>query len=291
MKKTEIELFGLIGYPVKHSLSPAIHNSAFKKFNISGDYSLYEKKPEELESFFKGLDDSDIYGLNVTVPYKEKVLKFVELEKEDVYLKIIQSVNTIVRIDSKWLGFNTDIPGFEISLKENFNPANKKTAMIGAGGAARSVAYVLAKSGVQEICIFDIDKIRSKSIVSMVKELFPNMKISAVDSIEALNIKEKDLLVNATPVGLNKEDPCLVKKGMLHKDLFVYDLIYNPIETKLLFLAKEVGAQVSNGLGMLLYQGALSFVLFTGTDVAIKEIVDEMRIGLNEGIQKLCMKK
>ena len=291
MEQSSLELFGLIGYPVKHSLSPVMHNAAFKKFNISGKYGLYEKKPEELESFFKSLDKSDIYGLNVTVPYKEKVLKFVELEKEDAYLKIIQSVNTIVRMNCKWIGFNTDIPGFEISLKENFNPANKKTAMLGAGGAARSVAYVLAKSGAEEICIFDIDKRKSNNIVNMVKELFPNMKISAAASIEALNIKGKDLLINATPIGLKKEDPCLIKKEMLHESLFVYDLIYNPMETKLLSLAKGVGSKVSNGLGMLLYQGALSFVIFTGTDVPINEIVDEMRIGLKEGIKKICMKK
>ena len=113
-------------------------------------------------------------------------------------------------------------------LKENFDPLNKTVALLGAGGAARAVAYVLAKKEAKEIIIFDIDKSKSENVAGMVKELFPNFQISAVESIEELHIENKDLLINATPVGLKEEDPCLVKEEMLHKDIFVYDLIYKP---------------------------------------------------------------
>ena len=286
MDKTSEKLFGLVGYPVKHSFSPAMHNAVLKKYKMTGKYSLFGVKLQELKPFFESLSSKNIYGLNVTVPYKEKILDFVELYEEYGYLKHIKAVNTIVRIKDEWRGFNTDIPGFEIHLKENFNPKNKKVALLGAGGAAKAVTYVLANSGAEEIVIFDIDKGKARKVCSLIKDLFPDFKISTVGSIEKLNIPEKDLLVNATPIGLKKRDPCLVDKNMLHKDLFVYDLIYNPAETKLLSLAKKVGAGFSNGLGMLIYQGALSFVLFTDADASINEIVKVMKRALKKELNK-----
>jgi shikimate dehydrogenase len=117
----------------------------------------------------------------------------------------------------------------------------------------------------------------------MVKNLFPGFKIYSVPNIQELDIRSKDLLVNATPIGLKESDPCPVTPEMLHKNLFCYDLIYNPGETKLLALAKKIGAKTSNGLGMLLYQGALSFEQFTGK----KAPIDVMRRALNEGVKKI----
>ena len=145
------------------------------------------------------------------------------------------------------------------------------------------MAYVLANSGAKEVSIFDIDQEKTRKVIEMMKELSPDFKISAVDSIEQLDIKNKDLLVNATPVGLKESDPCLLNAEMLHKNLFVYDLIYNPKETKLLALARSVGAKSSNGLGMLLYQGAISFEHFTGESAPITI----MHEALNKGVAKL----
>ena len=132
-------------------------------------------------------------------------------------------------------------------------------AILGAGGAGKAVACAIAQSKAQQIVIFDIDTNKANSTVDVVKKLSNDIDIKSVESIEKLDILNKDLLINATPVGMKESDPCLVAKEMLHKNLFVYDVIYNPQETKLLKLAKEVGAETRNGLGMLLSQGALSF--------------------------------
>jgi shikimate dehydrogenase len=259
------KVYGLIGYPVKHSLSAAMHNAAFAALGMDDcKYQLFEIEPDRLDYFLDSLDRNSICGLNVTVPYKEKILDFVNLDFESFYLREIGAVNTIVNKDGVRKGFNTDIPGFSKHLKEQIDPKDKSIAVIGAGGAARAVSYVLAKSDAREIAIFDIDNKKSENVARMIKRLFADFPISPVDNIEKLDIKNKDLLINATPVGLRQDDACLVTEELLHKDLFVYDLIYNPPQTKLLQLAAKVGAKTSNGLGMLLYQGMLSFEKWTG---------------------------
>jgi shikimate dehydrogenase len=272
------KIYGLIGYPLGHSLSPKMHNAAFKGLGMDAEYKLFSLAPQYFDDFLTHLDNSGISGLNVTVPYKEKVLDFVELNEDLLYLRQVKAVNTMLFEDGVWWGFNTDIPGFSRHLKENFNPLMKRAAILGAGGAARAVAYVLAREKTGQIVVFDIDSAKSAGIVAMVKSLFPMTKIAAVDSIEKLDIAHKDLLVNATPVGLKAADPVLVSENMLHKNLFVYDLIYNPAETKLLALARKLGARTSNGLGMLLYQGVLSFEIWTGK----KAPEDLMRSALSE---------
>jgi shikimate dehydrogenase len=262
MRSTKI--YGLIGYPLGHSLSPKMHNAAFKALNIDAEYKLFSLAPQYFDDFLTHLDNSGISGLNVTVPYKEKILDFVELSEDSLYLRQVKAVNTALFSDGVWWGFNTDISGFSRHLRENFRPLMRKAAILGAGGAARAVAYVLAQERAAEIVLFDIDAAKSAAIVAMIKSLFPQTKIFAVDSADKLEIKDKDLLVNATPIGLKAGDPSPVSEDLLHKKLFVYDLIYNPAETKLLALAKKAGARTSNGLGMLLYQGALSFEIWTG---------------------------
>jgi shikimate dehydrogenase len=289
MNSAPPKIYGLIGYPVKHSFSPAMHNAAFQFRHINAEYKLFEKKTEELETFLHSLSEQNIYGLNVTVPYKEKVLKFLDYLSIDA--KAISAVNTIVREDNKLKGFNTDIDGFLYDLvnRNRFGVSNKKVALLGAGGAARAVSYALVKSEAKakEIAIFDIDKNKSESVAAMIRDLSPKFKICVVDSIEELDIPNKDVLINATPVGLNDTDPCLVSEGMLHKGLFVYDLIYNPPETKLLTLAKKIGARTSNGLGMLYCQGARAFQHFTG--IRFSAVMGIMRQALEKELNK-CQK-
>jgi len=275
-------IYGLLGYPVRHSFSPAMHNAAFKACGINAKYSLFETNPDELDYFLARLDQKNILGLNVTIPYKEKILDFVRLDSSSAYLRQIRAVNTIVNENGGWKGFNTDIPGFSQHLKENLDPLGKKVAILGAGGAARAVTYVLANSETEEIAIFDIDKSKSNNVTGMIKGLFPDLRIYVVDNIEGLDLRRKDLLINTTPVGMKESDPCLVTAGMLHKGLFIYDLIYNPPETKLLKLAREKGCHTANGLGMLLYQGMRAFEIWTG-QAAPKQV---MLQALSEQLQK-----
>jgi shikimate dehydrogenase len=275
------KLYGLVGFPVKHSLSPCMHNAAFTKLKIKAKYKLFELQSEQLGDFLGNLKKNNISGFNVTIPYKEKVLPLLDIKSPGV--REIGAVNTVVVTkDKKLKGFNTDFAGFIRHLKE-LKVTPRKAAIIGAGGAAKAVCFALGKSKVEEICIYDIDAYKSLGLVSQFKDVFGRTKFSAVARIEELNLRDKDLLVNASPVGMRPLDPCLIEDMMLHKNLFVYDLIYNPVETKLLAAAKKAGIRFSNGLGMLLYQGVICFEHFTGK----KAPVETMRAALEKGVKKL----
>lgn len=291
--ESSTKIYGLVGHPLEHSLSPVMHNTAFRMLNIPGEYRLFQKEPEELDSFLMRMDKENIWGLNVTVPYKEKILdsSLIAPDKLGRYAKEIRAVNTIVRKEVGLNGFNTDIAGFLRHLnKLNFNPQGKKAAILGAGGAGKAVAYALAKKGVSQIAIFDINKGKAEALSTMLAEIFSEihtslrLTISAAEDIEQLDIINKDILINATPVGLNEDDPCLIDENLLHEDLFVYDLIYNPYPTKLLSIAKARGLDCSDGLGMLVYQGAFSFFYFTETTVPYSKIVRIMWSALESEI-------
>mgnify|MGYP001583744764 FL=1 len=275
------KIFGLIGYPVTHSLSPLMHNAAFKALNLDARYGLFELKPQELENFLKSLSKKNIYGLNVTIPYKEQVIPF--LDRISAQAGLIGAVNTIRALQDKLEGFNTDGEGFLKHLTEDlgFSPEGKTVSVIGAGGAAKAVTVYLAKAGVKRVTIYDTQEEKLKNLLAHLKASFKGTEFNQAHSIEGLKINNSDLLVNATPIGMKEADPLIVSEGQMHRGLLVYDLIYNPKETKLLKLAREKGAMVSNGLGMLLYQGMLSFEIWTGK-IAPKEI---MRKALED---KLC---
>ncbi len=276
-------LYGLVGYPVKHSLSPVMHNTAFKNLGINAEYRLFEVRPEELKLFFSSLREKNIQGLNVTIPHKEKVLALLDSLSSEA--RLIGAVNTVKVTGERLEGFNTDAEGFLRHLTEGlrFNPQNKNIAIIGAGGASKAICVYLSKAGSRKISIYEIDKMKLKNLINHLKENFNNIEFKQAESIEGLNIKESDLLVNASPVGMKEADPCLLDEESIHKNLLVYDLIYNPQETKLLAKAKKAGARTSNGLGMLLYQGAESFEIWT--DKAAP--VEVMRQALTEAIKKL----
>ncbi len=297
------KIYGLIGYPVKHSYSAFMHNAAFKAFGINAEYRLFEIKPEELEKLF--LTDSalvdvngelalkaDLVGLNVTIPHKEAVLKYLSWRSSET--KFTEAANVVIFKNKNYIeGWNTDGLGFHKHLAKDLKISfvNKKVAILGAGGAAKAVVDQLAKKGVKSIAIYDVEKSRSVKITDKIIKEYPAVESFAVDSIAELNIAGVDLLINCTPVGMKAEDPCLVSPEMIHRGLFVYDLIYNPAQTKLLKLAKEKGAQVSNGLGMLLYQGVRTFEIFEPdfikeNEISINDIVEVMRSALTEAIGK-----
>ena len=274
------KLYGLVGFPIQHSLSPSMHNAAFSALKIKAKYKLFPLKPDQLGSFLNSLKKKNIRGFNVTYPYKEEIIGFLNTKSSAV--NEIGAANTVV-VDNrgKLKGFNTDFLGFSAHLKE-LKVKPKKVAIIGAGGAAKAVCFALAKMKISELCIYDIDKFKSLSLFKKLNSSFGKTKFDVASRIEDLEIPDKDLLINASPVGMRQSDPCLVASGDLHAGLFVYDLIYSPLETKLISLAKECNLNFSNGLGMLLYQGVFAFKHFSGRSGP----VDIMKEALLKGVMR-----
>ena len=293
-----MKTYGLIGYPVKHSLSPAMHNAAFKKLKIGARYMLFEKSQEELAPFIAQLKLTRVSGFNVTVPYKETVMPL--LDEVDEQARQIGAVNTVVNKDGRFIGYNTDTFGFITSLKSDLKcpPRGKNVFVIGAGGAARAIGFALAREKAREIRFYDILSERAKKLSQDIIKTVDavggggNTEITFVHNMP-LNrrkifsgIKDADILVNASTCGMKTGDPMPIDPALLPKGIVVYDIIYNPSPTKFIEAVKARGMQAVNGLGMLLYQGAAAFELWTGKAAPI----EVMRGALEEGLRE-CRKK
>ncbi len=257
-------IYGIIGHPLDHSLSPLMHNAAFKALKVNAEYKLFPLvDDEELKLFFEDLKEKDnpIFGINVTVPYKEKVLPF--LDSIDPFAEKVGAVNTIViGHDRKMRGYNTDGPGFLVHLTElGFNPKGKRVAILGAGGTTRSLISVLCllPQRPERILLYNRTLANAHQLLKDLSNEFDTRMIEVVDNPEDLNIELADLLINTTAMGMKSSDGISIDIEALHKDMLVYDVIYAPPETKLLAAAKFKGAQTANGLGMLFYQGVLAF--------------------------------
>lgn len=264
-------IFGLLGYPIKHSFSPAMHSAAFKALGIKAEYRLFEKKTKELTDFFKKLRNGSIGGVNVTIPYKEGALRYLdELSQE---AELIGAVNTILVKSKSLIGYNTDGSGFVLSLRKEvgIGPQDKKIVIIGAGGASRAISVHLAREKAANIILSDIISDKAEKLASHIRKNISRVKVSTVKK-EELNsgVRTADILINATPVGMKPDDPLPIDPRILHPRLLVCDLIYNPPKTKLLIEAEKIGAKTLNGLGMLLYQGALAFSIWTGREAPIE---------------------
>ncbi len=285
MIQRDISTYGLVGFPVKHSLSPLMHNTAFKLLGAEANYELFSLEESELDGFFSELkeESSPIFGLNVTIPYKEKVIKY--LDGISPFAEKVGAVNTIVIMeDRRLIGYNTDGPGFIAHLEElKFSFNKKRVAIMGAGGAARALvtALCIAPNRPQSLKICDIDKGKTDNLINDLGERINVGIVEAVNSIDDLNIELADLLLNATPIGMKETDPVLIEEDLLHQDMLVYDLIYNPSETTLLKIAKDRGANTSNGLGMLFYQGVLAFQHW-----AEGEIPDKVKKAMRQALEK-----
>jgi shikimate dehydrogenase len=272
------KLYGLVGFPIKHSLSPCMQNAAFSALKIKAKYKLFELEPDQLKVFLNSLKQKNICGFNVTYPYKEEIILFLNSKSSGV--KEIGAVNTVVvGKGGKLKGFNTDYLGFIAHLKDlKLKP--KKVALIGAGGAAKAVCYALGKMKINRLCIYDIDKFKSLSLFKKLNSSFPKTKFDVAGRLEDLELADKDLLINASPVGMRQADPCLFAADDLPDGLFVYDLIYSPLETKLISLAKARNLNFSNGLGMLLYQGVFAFKHFSGRAAPVKIMKEALLKGV-----------
>ena len=249
--------FAIIGNPITHSLSPVLHNYWFKKYNIEANYSLLDVNEENLINVIKKIRDKEISGVNVTLPYKQKIIPFLDKVVNDA--QHTNSVNTIfLNDDNMIIGENTDVFGLQAAyLKGITNAKNKKALVIGAGGVSSSVVFSLEKSKVKDISI--INRTHEKSL--FLKKKFNFLNVLEWESFQK-EIGKFDIIINATSLGLkNSKDFEFSFKGV-KEDLIYLDLIYNPLETKTLKFLKENKTKTFNGLEMFVYQGQKSFYLW-----------------------------
>src|SRR5688572_20916304 len=260
---------GLIGHPLGHSLSPKIHAAALKACNLDGSYSLFPIAPDDMQSLkdlIGRVRFGEITGLNVTIPHKQNVIKF--LDELTAPAKTIGAVNTIYLRHKKVVGDNTDAPGFLTDLKRNFSSFgfHPSALILGAGGSARAVLYALVIDG------WDVT-IAARHIeqAQQLANPFPNDKVVTTnyenlhDNLQSA-ISSFSLIVNTTPIGMtpNTEQSPLPENTILSEHTIIYDLVYNPRETKLVKDARAQGLSAVTGLGMLIEQAALAFELWTG---------------------------
>lgn len=262
------KIIGVFGYPIEHSLSPPMHNAAFSYLGLDYCYLAFSVRPEDLKQAVESVRALNLVGVNVTIPHKERVLPYLDEVSREAGL--IGAVNTIRNKGGKLIGYNTDLTGFLTSLKQaGFNPKGKKVVVIGAGGAARAVSFALSQEGIHSLFILNRTLEKAESLTKMVKKSIINLNIRALplrkkELIKA--IERADLLVNATSLGMvpkTSQSP-LAGFGLLPKNLVVYDLVYNPVDTKLIRLARKSKGKTIGGLEMLIQQGAKSFEIFTG---------------------------
>lgn len=276
-------VFGIIGWPVNHSLSPVFQNAAFEYLGLDCCYVPFPVHPDRLDASIRAIPALNIAGLNVTVPHKESVISCLSALSAEA--KIIGAVNTIQVTGEGLIGHNTDGLGFMASLHESGESVIGRSIMIvGAGGAARAVVLSLAEGGAGAIVIANRTISKAESIKKSVQEHFPSVRVEVI-GMEPADLKvvfsSVDMIVNTTSIGLKSGDPSPVPKEFLHKDLFVCDLIYNPPDTELVRYAKELCRGHMNGTGMLINQGAASFKLWTG----IEPPVHVMRQALQDALQ------
>ena len=239
----------VIGNPIEHSLSPKLHNYWIKNNNIDAIYEKKKLDENDLEYLILKIKDKTINGINVTVPFKKAVIPY--LDKLTTESENTQSVNTIYLENDKIIGNNTDINGFELSIKRSkFDLFNKEVFILGAGGVVPSIIYALNKMKVSKIFICN----RTRKKAENLKKLFNNLNI-----IEWGEIPNFDIIINATSLGLKKEDDMNLDFSSVGKNKFFYDVIYNPKETNFLKMGKELGHKTENGKLMFIYQAHLAF--------------------------------
>jgi shikimate dehydrogenase len=244
----------VIGNPIEHSLSPKLQNYWIKNNNINAIYEKEKLNEDELEKLFLNIRDKKINGVNVTVPFKKAVIPFID--KLSTEAESTQAVNTIYLKNDKIIGHNTDIDGFELGIKKiNYDISNKKVFILGAGGVVPSIIYALNKMKVSEITIAN----RTREKAENLKNLFDNLKI-----IEWGEIPDFNMIINATSIGLKKDDKINLNFSSIGKNKFFYDVIYNPKETNFLKAGKKLGNATENGKLMFIYQAISAFNIWHG---------------------------
>ena len=267
-------LAAVVANPIKHSISPFIHNSAFEATNTNGVYLAWEVETTDLAETVANIRRYQMYGVNLSMPYKEQVIPYLDELSEEA--RLIGAVNTVVNRDGTLIGYNTDGKGFFKSLP-SFKISGKRMVLLGAGGAAKAILAQAILDGVSQVSVFvrsaSIEKTRPyleklQNVTGFRVDLF------ALEDVQDLqdSITKADLLVNATSVGMDEVSLPIPRNIVLSEKILVADVIYQPFETPFLKWARNQGNQSINGLGMLLYQAAEAFQLWTGKEMPTDQI-------------------
>ncbi|SHE13844.1 bifunctional 3-dehydroquinate dehydratase/shikimate dehydrogenase protein [Chlamydia abortus] len=266
---TATVMFGVFGDPVAHSKSPLMLNRAFEVAGINAAYAAFHIRPGTLQDAVRGIRALGFRGVNVTIPYKLEVVDY--LDEIDEHARAIGAVNTIVNAEGKLKGYNTDGIGYVRSLKEEagFDIQGKTVILLGAGGAARGIGYALAKEGASRIIVANRTVSKAEELASYL-DGFTRSEGIGLDAVKS-RIHEAELLVHTTKVGMHpKVEDIPIEPELIHPELLVSDIVYNPLETRLLREAKARGASVHGGLGMFIYQGAYAFEYWTGQPAPVE---------------------
>jgi len=286
------DFVGLIGYPVKHSISPYFQQAALDYYHLDIRYQLWETAPEELSSRVIGLREHENSGANVTTPYKEKVLPL--LDEIDELANLIGAVNTIAKRGNKLLGFNTDAHGFITALRSEgkFEPEGVEAVILGAGGVARAVCFSLVQNKVSSLTIMDGILDKSKALAEHINRyvtraglktriaVLPWQSVNSADTFERCR-----LIVHCTTIGMKyspQQEQSALSGDVIPEGVLVYDLVFNPRLTPLLQLAQQARANILGGLPMLVYQGAASFELWTGKKAPVDIMFNKAVEALHE---------
>ncbi len=268
-------ILGIVGHPLDHSVSVPMHMSAIFHLGIDYVYLSFDILPENLSYAVTRFKKENIKGFNVTIPYKEAIM--AHLDSIDERAVSIGAVNTVNNQNGQFKGYNTDGTGYIKSLKEQagFDPSAKQVLLIGAGGAAKAVAFSLLEAGCRKLIIANRTLKRADELLEHLDTYFPEVSMQAlhIERVHELHMKDIALVVNTTSVGMKNDVPAGsishfndIDLTRFSKDTVISDIVYNPIETPLLKMAKQAGLKTHGGTGMLVYQGAESFKIWTGIE-------------------------
>jgi shikimate dehydrogenase len=276
---------GVFGHPVHHSLSPPMHNAAFEALGLDYRYFAFDVRPEMLRRAVEGLRALQMVGVNVTIPHKEKVIRYLDQLSPEA--RLMGAVNTIENRDGQLIGHNTDGMGFILAFQEAFGQPveGRRVLLLGAGGAARAVAIQLMSHGVSEMIIANRTYVRARRLVKAITENFPGASALAIrlqgESLKKFCLRA-DLLINATSTGLMADSSLNFSPSIFRSSMLVCDLTYNPPQTPFLKMAASADCKTMNGVGMLLHQGALAFRIWTGREAPLSV----MRAALEQAIEE-----
>jgi len=259
---SETKLCCLIGHPVKHSISPQLHNSAFKHLGLNMVYLAFDVKSEHLSRVVKGLRSLNIVGFNVTIPHKVSIIKFLDIL--DSTARETKAVNTVVLKNNRLTGYNTDVEGIKRSLLDSKGILDGRALIIGAGGAARAAVVALKNLGIDEIVIANRRIWKAAALVRIFKKNDLEVKSVGLPEVRRYS-RTSSIIINATPVGMwPHQDETPLSSKDIPRNSTVLDLVYNPLKTKLLEEAEKAGAETINGLKPLIEQASKAFELWTG---------------------------